>query len=412
MEGASNGVHSGTLPRQEEWTFDSAKEAMENKPYQTLESALNTIAILGVVIAGGLVIGALIQFSATLLAPAVFVLITAAALKYIAYKLVQSVDEGLVLQGLTNQKKAELFAARFKEIITSATEMDVKFINALEDDLGIRTPFHNFLQVRFDPRKEEIAQFSVCNDELSDDIVDDLLLTAYNKGVILHFSNLEESFYSFSKSLEESKPMYDEFLRKWGILGFRDRVVPEANLSALISARFVSNCFKTGDVQVDKMNQQLNALGFKYFKKGSLDEVHDDAKAVKPAIFMENEDTLIIRSLFGEVGNLKDFLALLNVNESCIEGLNIKTVKVQGEGFFISQRKCLSDNLEQEKSALEKEIKEKNHGVEIIFEELKIPYNHFWQEETPRYTSIKPSMEERLDYLEANEPKGDSNQEI
>ncbi|MBA3237954.1 MAG: hypothetical protein H0T62_06330 [Parachlamydiaceae bacterium] len=143
-----------------------------------------------------------------------------------------------------------------------------------------------------------------------------------------------------------------EMTYEWAHESIDNGLVTEVQSSALVSARFISDCFHKGEVDIEKMNRQLNALAFK---------IITDKQRIKPPIFLENENTVVIRSVYGESGDLESILLALPLFHD-----NMKNIRVLGDGFLISYRK--------------KEL--------VSFEDLEVKYNKYLQHQRNTYRNI------------------------
>lgn len=212
---------------------------------------------------------------------------------------------------------AENSANEFIRKISKIEEFDYKSVMKLKKICNGKVGEYPFLLPKFNPFKKEEPQFEIDEKFLSEDKTLDLLMAAYKKGIILHFSSLQKPFFDDLSTVEKN----------WSKAGINGKNIEEIQKSFNISAAFIRKCLHEGPVDVELLNKQLTALAIKYYRA-------KDFHAVKPSITFETPNTIKLYSFCGEIGNLKDLITKLDTT-----GIKIK---IFGAGFRIS-KKCYSE---------------------------------------------------------------------
>ncbi len=316
---------SATTPVQQTLTFDAAKEkiaALHKK--MCIPKALKIIGYLGFVLSTAiapLVIGFIaLPLSSPYAAIPVALLILGVAGtifgKRIYKKFVATTD-------LTPSKRVQIAVAHFMERIQNISSFTPEETDKLYDDIhSVSSPL---LYIRFNPYKGEEPAFHFKDKSIEHDQLLKLLNTSMNHGVAIHLSTLEklhiqrqgEDSLKTKKVLEESA---EKMIAKNAI---DQRGNEQIARSLKLSATFLKSCIESGTpLNVDMINGQLNMLAAKYKTFKNI------ATSLKPSIFLEDDKTIVIRSILGECGS-----ALEAIQQLDIAGY---TIKLLGRGHRIS----------------------------------------------------------------------------
>lgn len=287
--------------------FAKAKEIMISvKPLEDRKFLFNFIGSAGAVVAGAFAVVSAITFSAVWITAA-----SATAAGSIGLFLLSVATKRAIAQKTRDfpaDRRVEIAAETFQNTLQILRDFSYDSVDRMIRN--INSVSDNFIGVRFDSLKGESPQFSIRDDNLSEERVLSLLETAYNNGIVLHLSSLETLTLSSFKDIKfnilnqsVSEKQHNEKIR----------------VSALVSVKLVKRCFEADEINAESLNAQLEALAVKYTNP------RGEGQTLMPSVFMEDKATVVLYSHFGEVGSLQEIVNAVDAKELII--------KVAGHGF-------------------------------------------------------------------------------
>jgi hypothetical protein len=297
-----------------------------------------------------------ITFTAVFLhSPAGPIIVIASIAMVILLKLAKEHTKGLTEKQITQFAVDQLKVGfRNLDVFTSQEEFDgiLKTRTTKLHDIGFRaTDDANALCYIalpiYLPSKDIQPRFKIHSTELSDDQIQGLLEVAFEKGIILEFTSFKRMYNDTRTPNYLSKPDDLQYTRERMEKAFK------------ISVQFLEGCLKKENVVIEKINAQLNALGFKW-------DTPEGDKVMKSPIYLEEDKTLVIRGNCNEIPDITEAVMQLSewVDEIKVYQLGL------GFDFLISRDKWINfkDNFPESKCSVtfignELQEKQDNHSI-------------------------------------------------
>lgn len=302
-----------------EWNADQILKADQlSQPLQRWGTVCKIFGVIGTVFASYRWIAS--KFKGTMISPSIILLdIASLALNILGIYL--SRLAGQHRAGLTKEHRQAVVVDELKKgfnqlpICQSEKELQEK----LETDPNLITgipyqavnkanQFGVVANPSYRPTKELQPHFDI-QPGLTMDQQQDLLDTAYQRGIILHFGDYQK--------LTEEFPT-ERFLdvKKYG------KYLEPIQQSFICSVNFlVRHLQPLNEAKIDLLNAQLRALSFKWSKWKT-----QEIKAFNPIIYLEDKDTVVFRGNCSEIKNPIWAIELL--------APHVKKIKIQRMGFL------------------------------------------------------------------------------
>lgn len=331
-----------------------------------------------------------IAFGAAVLIPTIPILaITGIALMCLGmylHKVSAKHLEGLDIQAFAVQKLIEGFDQlpiySSKDDLDAALKSNVKFMhNMALEAIEKAQAFKYLATVLYRPTKDIQPRFRISSKDLTMEQIQALLDKAYERGIILEFSQLiRYNLEGAQKALtcdSDVKNDYGENTLKNMHLGFD------------IALAYLEKRFQVPDLDVKKVNAQLDALGFKW-------ESEEGTKVLKPNFYLEDNKTLVIRGNCSEIPNpidaIKRLYRYVNYLKMPYTGIRFLKLKIEGhdqELFLLAREGRDWDTFSQHVSELTKGRLMRVNRIEI-----KEDYEQIWQSTSPHDVPLKDSAQD------------------
>ncbi|MBA3721851.1 MAG: hypothetical protein H0W88_05565 [Parachlamydiaceae bacterium] len=370
MEPTKNSLSSYFFPPiPSQWNFENLKAAqLRKKTMRNWGATLKFLGYTGLVLASYRKVYSAKYLSSTtklIAATSVALCCLGMILKRIAARQLRNITEHQIIQFAFEKLKTHfvyLFVCKTEEEFNNYhkedIEKDIKCWDALED---VNTIF-NLATPLYQPSKDFRPKFRINSAKLTELQQQELLTTAYQKGIILEFSHLRHFTYKKTKDA--------------GITDIRkehgDKCLEDMQKGFACAVSFVLNRFKAQHRNFDLINAQLKSFSFKFM------ENRNTSSSLRPTIYLENADTLVIRSNCSEIIDPRGAIdALASVNE-------IRTIKVELKGMHLVGDLHRPKNMEQFKNELSAKYPGKIVFVESldeksIWESLSVKENSFYK---------------------------------
>ncbi len=308
-----------------EWTAETILQTEEFvRPLQNSAQCLKVIGGLGALFTTCKVVVCL--FSAVVLSSTV-VLVGLTSMALIALGMGISRLVASHYKGLTSEHRLEIALEELKAafdqlpVFESEVELQQRLADDLEFDcqtaeriLEKANKLHYLAVADYRPTKQIQPRLHIFN-ALSLDQQKDLLEVAYQKGIILEFAS-----YHYRLGVE---PLPDVPGRKLDAQGCYRRTVDRVQQGAKLAVDFLENCLiqDSDSIDIKQINTQLYALGYTFVK-------NETKHVLNPVVYMESEDTLVIRGNFSEIDDLPAIIDRL--------APHVKNVKIERRGLLSS----------------------------------------------------------------------------
>lgn len=364
------------------WTFEKVKEIQTRlRPLRFFAEILNIIGKIGLVVTAYRACKVLMGFIK--LPPNLFLWgITYLSLCIIRKYIHKLADRHLV--GLNDEILAGMAAQKLKKVFESqpvfATQNDLDErlnndpnFNLKNIEKNLRyveslVPFNsdsNFKIIPlYRPTKEIHPHFCIRSNRLSNKDKLDLLKICFPKGITLQFvDNVYNLVPSLALQIEKSGFPIESS-------GLSEDLKKSLLKSHQISVLFLKECIQNNEKNTLAINRQLESLSFR------LTHFNLPTRAFKPTIYLENDDTIVLRGNCSEIGDpcdTLDELATLN-----------KKIKIQTTGLIDSKStihwNCFDDS---QKEALQQQLQKKYSSFPAIEVELfnGVKIKEIWQEQ-------------------------------
>ena len=288
----------------EEW--DAAHIQETNKftgSMRTSATILNTIGAIGAIVAGCIM--AVSKFRGSMISSTlIFIEITSLALLALGYCLNRVVNRHY--QGLSEDKRVEIGLEKLKEAFNALTvcqddqdlqdrlENDAEFtISTGRDDVEeINKEICSLAHASYLPTKQVRARFDVSKG-LTDDQKRDLLEIAHQKGIVLRFND-------FQICVSDHLPMKAvKYLPYGSFVLESNKKSAQMMLDAFTcSLEFLVKYLPLDPSKIELINDQLMAFGIRIHGRSE-----DKVKTLNPTLYMEDEETVVIRGNCSEIGD-------------------------------------------------------------------------------------------------------------